>query len=38
LLPGVRYGLAAAGSAVLFCTIFGLTVLNFLYGRRRESI
>jgi alpha-1,4-digalacturonate transport system permease protein len=34
----IRYGLAAAGSVVLFCTIFGLTVLNFLYGRRRESI
>ena len=34
----IQYGLAAAGSVVLFCTIFGLTVLNFLYGRRRESI
>jgi len=34
----IRYGLAAAGSVVLFCTIFALTMLNFLYGRRRESI
>jgi alpha-1,4-digalacturonate transport system permease protein len=34
----IQYGLAAAGSVILFCTIFGLTVLNFLYGRRKESI
>jgi alpha-1,4-digalacturonate transport system permease protein len=34
----VRYGLAAAGSVVLFCTIFALTLLNFWFGRRRESI
>ena len=34
----IQYGLASAGSVVLFCTIFGLTVLNFLYGRRKESM
>ncbi|ONI88595.1 sugar ABC transporter permease [Actinosynnema sp. ALI-1.44] len=34
----IQYGLAAAGSVVLFCTIFALTMLNFLYGRRRESM
>ncbi|CAM04095.1 carbohydrate ABC transporter membrane protein 1 (CUT1 family) [Saccharopolyspora erythraea NRRL 2338] len=34
----IQYGLAAAGSVVLFCTIFALTVLNFLYGRRKESM
>jgi ABC-type sugar transport system permease subunit len=33
----IRYGLASAGSVVLFCTIFGLTVLNFLYNRRKEA-
>lgn len=34
----IQYGLAAAGSVVLFCTIFALTMLNFLNGRRQESI
>ncbi|RZS30313.1 carbohydrate ABC transporter membrane protein 1 (CUT1 family) [Herbihabitans rhizosphaerae] len=34
----IQYGLAAAGSVILFVTIFGLTVLNFLYGRRKESV
>jgi alpha-1,4-digalacturonate transport system permease protein len=34
----IQYGLASAGSVVLFCTIFALTMLNFLYGRRKESI
>jgi ABC-type sugar transport system permease subunit len=34
----IRYGLASAGSVVLFCTIFALTTLNFLYGRRRQAI
>lgn len=33
----VRYGLAAAGSVVLFVTVFGFTVLNWLLGRRREN-
>jgi ABC-type sugar transport system permease subunit len=33
----IRYGLAAAASVVLFVTVFALTLLNFLYGRRREA-
>jgi alpha-1,4-digalacturonate transport system permease protein len=34
----IRYGLAAAGSVVLFCTIFGITLLNFLYNQRKASV
>jgi alpha-1,4-digalacturonate transport system permease protein len=34
----IQYGLASAGSVVLFCTIFALTLVNFWYGRRKESI
>ncbi|GAB3963349.1 sugar ABC transporter permease [Actinoallomurus acanthiterrae] len=34
----IRYGLAAAGSVTLFCTIFAVTLLNFWFGRRRETI
>ncbi|MDP9793327.1 ABC-type sugar transport system permease subunit [Catenuloplanes nepalensis] len=30
----IRYGLAAAGSVILFCTLFGLTLLNVLNDRR----
>ncbi|WP_049580538.1 carbohydrate ABC transporter permease [Streptomyces sp. SBT349] len=33
----IDYGLAAAASVVLFCTVFALTVLNYLYGRRKEA-
>lgn len=33
----IRYGLASAGSVVLFCTIFGLTLLNFLTNRGRSA-
>ncbi|MBO0867095.1 MAG: sugar ABC transporter permease [Micromonosporaceae bacterium] len=33
----IRYGLASAGSVILFCTIFGLTAINFLYNRRRSA-
>ncbi|PWU47591.1 sugar ABC transporter permease [Micromonospora globispora] len=33
----IRYGLASAGSVVLFCTIFGLTALNFLYNHRKAA-
>ncbi|MEU5726664.1 sugar ABC transporter permease [Micromonospora sp. NPDC047738] len=33
----IRYGLAAAGSVVLFCTIFGVTLLNFLYNQRKAA-
>lgn len=32
-----RYGLAAAGGVVLFVLVFILTLLNFLYGRRKEA-
>lgn len=34
----IRYGLAAAGSVVLFVTVFALTLANFLIGRRREAV
>ncbi|MFX4270829.1 carbohydrate ABC transporter permease [Propionibacteriaceae bacterium Y1685] len=33
----VRYGLASAGAVVLFIVVFAFTVLNFLYGRRKEA-
>jgi alpha-1,4-digalacturonate transport system permease protein len=33
----IRYGLASAGSVVLFCTIFGLTAINFLYNHRKAA-
>lgn len=33
----IEYGLAAAAGVVLFCTVFALTVLNYLYGQRKES-
>jgi ABC-type sugar transport system permease subunit len=33
----IRYGLASAGSVLLFCTIFGLTAVSFLASRRGES-
>lgn len=33
----IRYGVAAAGSVLLFCTIFLLTLVNFIVGRRREA-
>ncbi len=34
----VRYGLATAAGVVLFCVVFGVTVVNYLAGRRREAI
>lgn len=34
----IQYGLASAGSVILFCTIFALTMLSFRFGRSRESI
>jgi alpha-1,4-digalacturonate transport system permease protein len=33
----IRYGLAAAGSVVLFCAIFALTFLSFMYNRRKDA-
>jgi ABC-type sugar transport system permease subunit len=34
----IRYGLAAASSVVLFLVVFALTLLNYLYGRRKEDV
>ncbi|MFC7405855.1 carbohydrate ABC transporter permease [Georgenia alba] len=33
----IRYGVAAAGSVLLFCAIFALTLVNWAIGRRREA-
>jgi alpha-1,4-digalacturonate transport system permease protein len=33
----IDYGLAAAAGVVLFCTVFALTVLNYLFGQRKEA-
>ncbi|WP_341358918.1 sugar ABC transporter permease [Georgenia sp. M64] len=33
----IRYGVAAAGSVLLFCAVFSLTLVNWLIGRRREA-
>jgi ABC-type sugar transport system permease subunit len=33
-----QFGLAAAASLVLFVVIFFLTLVQYLFGRRRESI
>jgi alpha-1,4-digalacturonate transport system permease protein len=33
----IRYGLASAGSVLLFCTVFALTFVSFLSNRRREA-
>ncbi|WP_243088299.1 sugar ABC transporter permease [Streptomyces sp. 891-h] len=33
----VQYGSAAAAAVVLFCAVFALTVLNYLYNQRKES-
>jgi ABC-type sugar transport system permease subunit len=34
----IRYGVAAAASALLFVGIFTLTLINWLVGRRREAV
>lgn len=34
----IRYGVAAAGSVLLFGAVFALTLLNWLLGRRREAV
>lgn len=34
----IRYGLAAAGSVLLFVAVFALTLVNWLIGRRREAV
>ncbi|MBC9727887.1 sugar ABC transporter permease [Streptomyces sp. TRM68367] len=33
----IQYGLASAAAVVLFCSVFALTVLNYLYNQRKES-
>lgn len=33
----IRYGLATAGSVLLFIAVFLLTVINWIIGRRREA-
>jgi alpha-1,4-digalacturonate transport system permease protein len=33
----IRYGLAAAGSVLLFVTVFTITLVNWLIGRRQEA-
>jgi alpha-1,4-digalacturonate transport system permease protein len=34
----IRYGFAAAASVLLFATIFAVTLINWLVGRRREAV
>ncbi|MFP5333798.1 MAG: carbohydrate ABC transporter permease [Actinomycetes bacterium] len=34
----IRYGLAAAGSVLLFVTVFSATLANWLIGRRQEAV
>lgn len=33
----IQYGLASAAAVVLFCSVFALTLLNYLYNQRKES-
>jgi alpha-1,4-digalacturonate transport system permease protein len=33
----IRYGLASAGSVLLFVTVFAITLVNWLIGRRQEA-
>lgn len=33
----IRYGMAAAGSVLLFCAIFAVTIINWMIGRKREA-
>ncbi|MGC0252702.1 carbohydrate ABC transporter permease [Pseudactinotalea sp. Z1748] len=34
----IRYGMATAGSVLLFFAVFVLTVINWIIGRRREAV
>lgn len=34
----IQYGLAAAAGVLLFLVVFGVTVLNYLLGRRAEAV
>ena len=33
----IRYGLASAGGVILFISVFGFTLLNYLNGRRQDA-
>ena len=33
----IRYGMAAAGSVLLFCAIFAVTIINWMVGLKREA-
>ncbi|MHB1739367.1 MAG: carbohydrate ABC transporter permease, partial [Actinomycetes bacterium] len=37
-VPPINFGLATAGSVLLFVVMFVLTMVNFLIGRRREAV
>lgn len=34
----IRYGLASAAGVVLFLTVFSITIMNYLAGRRQEAV
>jgi alpha-1,4-digalacturonate transport system permease protein len=34
----IRYGVATAGSVLLFCTVFALTIANYVIGKRQEAV
>lgn len=34
----IRYGIASAGSVLLFCVIFAITIVNYLIGRKRDAV
>lgn len=34
----IRYGAAAAGSVLLFCVVFAITIVNYMIGRKREAV
>lgn len=34
----IRYGLASAGSVLLFIVIFTITIVNYLIGRKRDAV
>lgn len=34
----IRYGLASAAGVVLFLTVFSITILNYIVGRRQEAV
>lgn len=34
----IQYGVASAAGVILFITVFGVTMLNYLVGRRQEAV